>query len=33
MLKELYIVRVNDKVNIIEPFYYSSAPTVIRALD
>jgi hypothetical protein len=34
MLKELYIARVNERVNIIDPFYdYSSAPTVIRALD
>jgi hypothetical protein len=33
MLNELNDVRVNERVNIIDPFYSNAAPTVIRALD
>jgi hypothetical protein len=27
------VVRVNERVNILDPFYSSAAPTIVRALD
>jgi hypothetical protein len=29
MLMDLDVVRVNERVNIIDPFYFYAAPTVI----
>jgi hypothetical protein len=33
MSKELNVVRVNERVNIFDPFYSIAAPPVVRALD
>jgi hypothetical protein len=33
MLMDLDVVRANERVNIIDPFYSRAAPSVIRALD
>lgn len=33
MLMDLDVVRANERVKIIDPFYFIPAPTFIRALD